>query len=206
MFTTSAKIKLSVSTACLLAFTACADNDEVVNADATDAETVETVVAVPVDLDKEDLNAIDPDLDLYGASETTSEQNTANEKLITARAAPLDAKQTSAREKMDLRQQAKDVKTEVDALCANKVKLVDPAYDGSESFALVDRDNNGLLSPAEFSIYDLANINPLVKCDKDDGTRPFVSTKALNMSADDFVRADTDGDVAISKQEFAAIS
>ena len=205
---------IALAAALSLGLAACADDNDIDTIDtdaeigAVDAEPMDTATmdGEMVDIETADFDTLDPDRDLYGARERTTVQAQPSAEVTKVRAMQMDDDMKARRRQVDMRQTARDVKTEIDAVCANKTNLVDPANDADKSFAAVDRDGNGKLSPAEFAIYDLANINPMVKCDKDDGTRPFVSTKALNMSADDFVRFDRDGDAAISREEFRMAS
>ncbi|MBZ6378188.1 hypothetical protein B5C34_01100 [Pacificimonas flava] len=118
------------------------------------------------------------------------------------RATPMTAEQTERRSEIDTDEVSADTSAEVRARSEAGEPLYDPAMDGDASFASLDRDNNGRLSIAEFAVYDLANVNPTMKEGADDQTRPYVSTEAINMATDDFVRLDTDGDYFLSREEF----
>lgn len=100
------------------------------------------------------------------------------------------------------------VRTEVEELQRGRngsaPGLRDPRVDGPASFAVLDRNRDGRLSPAEFAIYDLENVRPTVKGKKNDEMRPFVSNEALNMSITDFRKLDGNGDWFLTSAEFAA--
>ncbi|MEO0500134.1 MAG: hypothetical protein AAF205_06195 [Pseudomonadota bacterium] len=124
---------------------------------------------------------------------------------VEARAVPLDEAQAERRAGYDTVSLETEVKTKMKEMAAASERLTDPAFDGEASFVQLDRDADGKMSMAEFAIYDLAGVNPTVRGDKEDETMPYVSTTALNMVADDFVRIDTDNDGFLSRSEFMTV-
>jgi|TARA_R100000501_G_scaffold4652_1_gene10038 hypothetical protein len=123
-----------------------------------------------------------------------------------AREQPLTEEQTARMGDDDPEEVSAEVTRETQELAAAGERLVDPATNGDASFAQLDRDGDGQLSVAEFAIYDLSNVHPRVQGQKDDGTRPYVSTTAVNMAMEDFARLDEDGDFFLDRSEFDAVT
>lgn len=76
------------------------------------------------------------------------------------------------------------------------------AGDEETSFAGLDRDSDKRLSPAEYAIYNLPRETPARQDATHDDNPPFVSDEALNRSAMDFRKLDSNGDFFLSPEEF----
>lgn len=73
------------------------------------------------------------------------------------------------------------------------------------SFDALDRNNDGRLSPAEFAVFHLPEVQPARQGAKADDMPPYVSTNALNRSIGAFRRLDRNDDWFISRAEFGSL-
>ena len=75
----------------------------------------------------------------------------------------------------------------------------------ARSFDALDRNNDGRLSPAEFAVFHLPEVQPARQGAKADDMPPYVSTNALNRSIGAFRRLDRNDDWFISRAEFGSL-
>ena len=76
------------------------------------------------------------------------------------------------------------------------------AAGGGASFAALDRDADGRLSPAEYAIHALPGETPARQGATNDEKPPYVSDEALNKVATSFRGLDSNGDFFLSDSEF----
>ena len=125
-----------------------------------------------------------------------------SDSLRQMRSTPMTEEQSARKAEMDSDKNMADIQSEMGERQKANMPIYDPEQAGTARFANLDRNGDGKLSIAEFAIYDLANINPRMKNGADDQMMPYVSTEAINMAEDDFVRLDENGDYFLSRQEF----
>ncbi|MGB7405539.1 MAG: hypothetical protein WA906_07620, partial [Pacificimonas sp.] len=213
----------ALSTLAIGGLTACGEATDVEDVDVAEAEILDGDDDFPradgmadgelglndsVDLSNADdeelaeLNAMD-DVDVYDADgETLEVARMEQGPTYTARRAQtLTAEEQERRDAIDVTATETEARTEVKKMAAAKERLTDPRMDGGASFAQLDRNDDGKLSVAEFAIYDLSGVNPMMKGNKQDQTMPYVSTDAINMVAEQFARLDTTGDFFLNRQE-----
>lgn len=129
-----------------------------------------------------------------------------SDSLRQMRSTAMTEEQSARKAEMDSVQNMADTQTEMAERQKANMPIYDPAQAGTARFANLDRNGDGKLSIAEFAIYDLANINPRMKNGAEDEMRPYVSTEAINMAEDDFVRLDENGDYFLSPEEFEPVA
>ncbi|TFI57543.1 hypothetical protein E2493_14320 [Sphingomonas parva] len=80
-----------------------------------------------------------------------------------------------------------------------------PADGVATPFALLDRNGDGRMSPAEFAIWKVDGVRPCRQGQKADDMPPYVGTAALNQSIESFMQRDRDDDLTVSPAEFERI-
>ena len=81
-----------------------------------------------------------------------------------------------------------------------------PSKSGRMTFASLDRNKDGRLSPAEFAVFHVPGVEPRRQGAKADDMAPYVSTDTLNRSIGAFRRLDRNDDWFLSRAEFGSPS